>query len=376
MLAILYTNLMNRKKVLFVVTKSNWGGAQRYVYDLATQISKEYEPVVASGPGGILLQKLSTASVRVHELPALMRDISALTDLRALRELYTLMRTERPHIVHLNSSKAGFLGAIAARLAGVPRIIFTVHGWPYTEPVSRLTKFVRWVAVLVTMLLVHRTITVSHFAGLFSPLGLTTETIYNGIMPIDFLPRDTARAELCAGVKCDEKAFMFGTIAELHANKGIDILVRATALIRDVQVIVIGDGEARQELESLIYELNLEDRVHLIGFVDGAARYLKAFDAFILPSRTEALGYVLLEAGAAKLPVIASAVGGIPEVIHDQVSGAHFHGFSELALAEVMHEFTISPNTTERYAQALQTHVEREFGLDGMVQETLAVYEH
>jgi glycosyltransferase involved in cell wall biosynthesis len=371
----LYTYPMARKKVLYLITKSNWGGAQRYVYDLATRLPDGYEPVVVGGAGGVLLEKLKQASIRTVHIPALARDIDAFNDFSAVLQLYRLIRKERPHIVHLNSSKAGFLGAIAARCAGVTHIVFTVHGWPFNEPVSKLSKFIRWCAILVTMLLVHRTITVSRFATMLAPLGIHTKTIHNGIAPIDFLTRDEARAEICARAGIPSDSFIFGTIAELHINKGIDILIEATYLVDNVQVVVIGEGEERQELEFLIRELKLEDRVHLIGFLDSAARYLKAFDAFILPSRTEALGYVLLEAGAAEVPVIASAVGGIPEVIHDQVSGDLFHAFNDLALAESMQIYKTSPNTIRHYSEALKAHVDRYFNLDIMVQKTLIAYE-
>lgn len=367
---------MTRKKVLYVITKSNWGGAQRYVHDLATNLPETYESVVAAGDHGLLFSKLHLQKVRTICVPGLARDISLVSDVIGLWELCRLFRQERPHVVHLNSSKAGFLGAIAARLMGVRHIVFTVHGWPFNEPVSYLSKFIRWGATLVTILLVHRTIAVSHFGTLLSPLGLKTKTIHNGIQPIDFLSREEARRELCARAGISEDSFIFGSIAELHVNKGFDILIEATYLVDDVQVIVIGEGEERPPLEQLIKELKLEDRIHLIGFIDNAARYLKAFDAFVLPSRTEALGYVLLEAGMAEIPVIASAVGGIPEIIEDQVSGDLFHAFNDLALAESMEEFKSSPNTIRHYADALKAHVERNFNLHTMIDKTVAMYEH
>jgi glycosyltransferase involved in cell wall biosynthesis len=278
--------------------------------------------------------------------------------------------------VHLNSSKAGFLGAIAARLARIRHVVFTVHGWPFNEPVSYLSKFVRWSATLLTILLAHRTIAVSHFGTLLSPFGLKTKTIHNGIGPIEFLDRSAARKELCARAGISEKGFIFGTIAELHVNKGIDVLIEATYLVDDVQVIVIGEGEERAVLEELIRDLKLENRVHLIGFIDNASRYLKAFDTFVLPSRTEALGYVLLEAGLAEVPVIASAVGGIPEIVQDQISGDLFHAFNDLALAESMEEFKRSPNTIAHYAEALKAHVEHYFTVRIMIDKTLILYEH
>lgn len=367
---------MSKKKVLYVITKSNWGGAQRYVHDLATHLPPEYEPVVAAGEHGLLFSKLHTKKVRTITVPGLARDIDLLTDMKALWELYLLFRRERPHIVHLNSSKAGFIGAVAARLTGVRHIVFTVHGWPFNEPVSYVSKALRWSITLLSILLVHRTIAVSHFGTLLSPLGLKTKTIHNGVDEVAYIDKATARKELCALAGIPEDGFIFGTIAELHANKGIDVLIEATYIVDDVQVIVIGEGEERETLEQLIKDLKLEKRVHLVGFIDNAARYLKAFDAFILPSRTEALGYVLLEAGMAEVPVIASAVGGIPEIIQDQVSGDLFHAFNDLALAESMEEFKRSPNTIRHYAEALKAHVEHSFNMHVMIEKTVALYEH
>lgn len=363
------------KKVLYVITKSNWGGAQRYVHDLATNLPPEYEAVVAAGSEGLLFAKLKRHHVRTIVVPGLGRDIRLLDDLNALVELYRLFRKERPHVLHLNSSKAGFLGALAGRLAGVRHIVFTVHGWPFNEPVSKLKKFVRWSATLVSMLLVDRAIAVSHFGTLLAPLGIKTVTIHNGIPALELIPREEARRELCEKTGVPYDAFIFGSIAELHANKGLDVLIEATYLVDDVYVIVIGEGEERGSLEKLIADLDLGKRVHLVGFIDNASRYLRAFDAFVLPSRTEALGYVLLEAGMAEVPVIASAVGGIPEIIEDQISGDLFHSLNDLALAESMREFTTSPNTIRHYAEALKAHVQKYFSIEVMVHKTVGLYE-
>jgi glycosyltransferase involved in cell wall biosynthesis len=225
------------------------------------------------------------------------------------------------------------------------------------------------------MLLSHHTITVSHFDMLLSPLGLYSTTVHNGIGRIPLLPREDARAEICVRAKVDEDSFIVGTIAELHMNKGIDVLIQAAYLVPEVQVIVIGEGEERPALERLIKELGLDERVHLIGFIDEASRYLKAFDTFVLPSRKEGLPYAILEAGAAEVPVIASAVGGIPEIVNDQLSGDLVHAFNDEALAESIREFRDSPNTRRHYAEMLKTRIERYFGLDDMVKKTVEVYE-
>jgi glycosyltransferase involved in cell wall biosynthesis len=364
-----------RSKVLFVITKGSWGGAGRYLYDLSIALQDEYDVVVATGGTGLLEQKLKQRHIRTRIVPNLARDMHATKDVWALYELYKVFRAERPDIVHLNSSKAGAIGALAARLAGVPRIVFTVHGWAFNEPVSRIAKAFRWVASLVTMLLSHKTITVSHFDMLLSPLGLHSQTIHNGIAEIAFHPRTEARQHILKRAGIPEDAFVFGTIAELHTNKGIDLLIQAAYLVDDVHVVVIGEGEERKALEALIADLDLGHRVHLIGFIDEAYRYLKAFDVFVLPSRKEGLPYAILEAGQAGVPVIAAAVGGVPEIVSDQISGDLVHAFNDLPLAESMKEFYTSPNTIQHYADALKARVERYFTVHDMVRKTRDVYE-
>ncbi|MDE2079328.1 MAG: glycosyltransferase [Patescibacteria group bacterium] len=361
-----------KKKLLFVITKSNWGGAQRYVYDLAASLNTDYDLAVAAGGGGILLERLRGTGIRTIPLSSLARDIHTKGDVAAFFELYRLFRRERPDIVHLNSSKAGALGALAARLAGVPRVIFTVHGWPFNEPVSPLSKTFRWSASLATLLLCHESITVSRFGEMHAPLGLKTVMIHNGIETPQFLPRSEARAKL--GI-AENAPFIIGTIAELHRNKGIDILIDALPQVAHALLVIVGDGEERAALETRVTRLQLEERVEFAGFVPDASSLLKAFDLFVLPSRTEALGYVLLEAGAAGMPVVASTVGGIPEVIEDGLSGALFPAYDADALAETLNTLMASPGTRAHYGERLAENTARYFNLRGMVKKTVEVYE-
>jgi hypothetical protein len=158
-----------KKKVLITVTKSNFGGAQRYVFDLATTLPKDkFEVSVVSGgtgaanaASGTLEQKLREAHIPIFFIKAFMRDISFRQEWRALRELVALYRTEKPDIVHLNSSKAGGLGALAARIARVPRIVFTVHGLPQDEDRGALTRMLIALATWASFILSHRVIAIS-----------------------------------------------------------------------------------------------------------------------------------------------------------------------------------------------------------------------
>src|SRR3989344_6929292 len=136
---------MEKKKVMYLITKATWGGAQRYVYDLSTNIPKsEFEPIVAYGTRGKLADELEPAGIATRQLPSLGRDVAIVSDIKSFFEMLRIIRELKPDVVHLNSSKAAALGALAARIARAPNIIFTVHGWPFGEKRNPFTKILLW----------------------------------------------------------------------------------------------------------------------------------------------------------------------------------------------------------------------------------------
>src|SRR3989344_3250000 len=325
-----------RKKVLLVITKSNFGGAQRYVYDFATSLPKEnFEVVVAFGQGGELQERLKKADVRTIYLETLQRDVSVIKDFDVFFELIKIFRTERPDVVHLNSSKIGGTGSVAARVCDIPKIIFTAHAWAFNEKRNFISRIIIAILQWITVLLCHKTITVSESLAkqiLIFPFISKSKikVVYNGLDNIDFENRDQSRHKH-SSKQAEKRDLMLnhsvwiGTISELHKNKGVDIALSAFAKIAkkydQIIYVVIGEGEEREKLTRQISELGLSDRAFLVGFVPEAKRYLKAFDIFTLTSRTEALPYVILEAGLAGLPIVASAAGGIPEIINSEETG-------------------------------------------------------
>ena len=284
------------QKILFVITKSNWGGAQRYVFDLARSLpKKEWSVGVVLGGtglpgagGGKLEEELRHRDIRTLFVPSFMRDVSLLTEWRTFKHLSNLFATEQPDIVHLNSSKAGGLGAVSARLAGVPMIVFTVHGAPWQEDRGVLARGVIAVASWITFLFCHRVIVISQDA--FERIrslpfcGKKTRLVHNGIEPLEFLPKEAAREAL--GI--DTSQPVLGAVGELVWNKGYHVLLRAVGVLKrrgiNVYVCIVGDGEERKFIETLVQEEDIEDRVHLAGFVQDAYKILKAFDIFVLPS--------------------------------------------------------------------------------------------
>jgi len=297
------------KKVLFVITKSNWGGAQRYVFDLATHLQNEqFETAVAFGQDGLLAAKLTEAGIPTHPIQSLQRDVSIGADLQSIFEL-------KPDVVHLNSSKAAGIGALAARLAGVPRIIFTAHGWPFWEQRSFFSRTLIFIFSWLTALLSHNVIVVSDYdlsvAQKMPFVGRKTTRIYNGI-DLNF------SSQLESGSFVREQfpkgAAITGTIGELNKNKNQIALIEQAKNNPTMYVAICGEGENRSYLQGKIAAYGLQDRVKLFGFVE-PRMVLKGFDTFALPSLKEGLPYVLLEARAAGLPIIANRVGGVGEIL-------------------------------------------------------------
>jgi len=322
-----------KKKILYIVTKSNFGGAQRYVFDLATHLdTSTYTPIVAFGGQGTLKEKLEHNHIRTISIPKLERDIHLFKEFSVLRSLYQLYKREQPDIVHVNSSKSGGLGALAGRLYNLTskehtmRIIFTAHGWPFKERVSFIKKLIRFILSWITTIFAHAIIVVSkddrHRARFFIGARHKIHHIYNGIAPYTLHTPEQAQEIISkyAHIPLSEykKSTCIISIGELTKNKGFRYGITAlTTLPKDFIYIIIGDGEDRERLEQHIRKQGLQNRVFMIGYIRDASTLLSGADIFLLPSEKEGLPYVLLEALYAHIPMVASHIGGIPEILKE-----------------------------------------------------------
>jgi glycosyltransferase involved in cell wall biosynthesis len=382
-----------KQKILFVITKASWGGAQRYVYDLATGLdTSKFEVAVAVGGEGALKKHLAAKKIPVLALKHLGRDVNLLGDIDAFIELLSLIRSERPDIVHVNSSKAGILGAIVGRIGGVKKIIFTSHGWAFNEtrtlPSRLLFKFIHWLTVLLSTMTIANSESTKRDMAHLPFIAEKIKVVYPGRHIEKFASQATSRQTLMALL--DSRKFMtaglrgkealwIGTIAELHPNKGLGYLIKAVATLdkknKNVSLIIISDGDEYDNLLYMVKSLGLEKRVFLAGFVDGAAHLLKAFDIFALPSITESFGYVLLEAGAAGLPVVASNVGGIPEIIENGKTGILRKPRDSDSFAWALDMLASNPAKRKILGENLKKKVETQFTLGKMLKETVRIYE-
>jgi glycosyltransferase involved in cell wall biosynthesis len=375
---------MQRTNICYVITKSNFGGAQKYVFELATSLhSDAFTVTVALGGEGLLKTKLEAAGIRTVVIPHLERDVSLINEFRVFFFLFNFFRRERCDVVHLNSSKIGGLGSVTAFLAGVPRIIFTAHGFAFNEQRSRVSKlflkFLYWIIMVVSDTTIAVSGAIKEQVHGWPFVHKKIIVIHNGVKPISFLLKEVAREQLATmNPSLDLTRPWVGTIAELHPIKGLDILIDAVAEIHkthpEYQFVVLGEGEQRTTLEKQIVSRNLKNTFILQGFTNNAATYLKAFDLLVLPSRSEALALVILEAGLAGLPVVASRVGGIPEVITDQVSGLLVPKENTQALRDALLRTLTEKEFAHNMATELHKKVSGTFSFERMLAQTIELY--
>jgi glycosyltransferase involved in cell wall biosynthesis len=376
-------------KVLILITKSNWGGAQRYVYDLATNLPKDkFDVEVMSGGNGILIDNLIQSGINANGDLPVKRDVSIFEDINVFFKLFNLFRTKRPYVLHLNSSKIGGIGALAGRLAGIKNIIFTAHGWAFNENRSSLSKIVIKILHWITIILSHNTIMVSE--ALYSQIinwpfiKNKITIIHNGIKPEPVFSKIHARNELAKfsasfsealKAKSMKDTIVIGSVGELHHIKGFDYSIRAIHNFnKKILYLIIGTGEDREKLQKLISDLKLESNVILMGFVPQASQYFKAFDIFLIPSLSEGLPYMALEAGLASLPIISSSVGGIPEIIEDMKSGILIQSKNSKEIKHAIEFYMTHKKVQKEHSIEINKKILNDFSIEKMVEETVKVY--
>lgn len=371
-------------KVLYLITKSNWGGAQRYVYDLATNLDKNrFEAVVVLGGDGTLKELLIHAGIRVITIKSLERDISLRKEWAFIQELWRILRAERPPVLHVNSSKAGAVGTLLGRLARVPRVFFTAHGWAFNEDRPFWQKFIIKIIHWLTVLFSHKTIAVSgaivrqmNWPGAHNKMKIIHPGRSIGVM----YQKEAARTQLAnetLGLQSHLSDPWILTIAELHPIKRLNVLIDAMKTVSQqsptVRCIIIGEGTMRLALEAQIKKAGLTQHVFLLGNITEAARFLPAGDLFVLPSKSESYGYVLHEAGLAGLPVVACDVGGIPDIITHNQTGRLVKPDDVPALTREITHFLQHTDKWQVYAHNLQSAMKQRTA-QKMVEATCALY--
>lgn len=360
-----------KKHVVIAVTLAKPGGAQVFVLQLATFLKNQgHRVTVIAGDGDWLFTQCVEASISFQRVNALGREIQPVRDLRALLELYRIIRELHPDAIHLNSSKMGVLGSIAATLSLVPRIVYCIAGWSFLESLSSWKKKVYIFAERYSA--GYKDVIVCLHAGdkeVASRLKIRghedTQIIPNGI---DLPELDRARhtrkiARHLLGLHADR--FVFGTIGHFYPAKDLPRYLEACAIVHErlpeALFVLIGDGQERDAIVAARTRLALSDHVLLLGTREQAARELTAFDVFVLPSVKEGMPFTLLEAMAASLPCVMTDVGANRWVLGS--TNWVVPPQSATALAEAMIEVALDRTRAITQGRAARSEVENRFPL-------------
>lgn len=381
-----------KKRILFVITQSELGGAQQFLARLLERLDKNRFDclVVAGADGRDALAPLLPPHVIYQVARHLKRDPNFMDDILSVAELRSIFRQYRPDTIFLNSSKAGFNGSLATRLipaASRGTVIYRIGGWAFNDPRpgwQRLLFFVLekvsagWKDYIVVNnqrdydLALRRRIQPRRKVVL----------IHNGIDPyMEFVPPDQARAyfsEMMTRLPLSDSdeqivppqdPFFIGVIANFYPTKGLETLIDALAEVKTpFKTIICGEGTLRSKLQQRIVDRGLEKNVVLVGKVNNAWHYLKAFDLMVIPSLKEGFPWVALEAMAAKVPVLATQVGALPELIDSGRNGVLVPPRDSHALALAINNLIADERS--RSQMVLQAHQDiiKQFDIRAMVE--------
>lgn len=377
------SEINHKKRILFIITQSDFGGAQRFLLNLLSRIGSHYDIRVALGSdgGNELTDKLKSLNIEISTLENLKRDISPVNDIKAVFEIKKLIENFKPDTLFLLSSKAGFIGSLATRYIDMSiyprprqsaaesrrnlRVIYRIGGWTFNDPWPKWKKKL-WIKLEKLSASWKDVIIVNnrHDLEQARKLGITPRDtlilIHNGVDPyeLEFLPRDEARLKLFEKLsrrsgKIFQADTIIGTMANLYPAKGIKFLIETAEYFKNTGntvFMVIGDGPMKKELELSIKYYGLEKRVFLLGQLPDAYRFIPAFDIFILPSVKEGFPWALIEAMAAKLPVIATRVGAVPEIIENGKNGFIVEPANPAALAGKIKELIANDHLRQEFA--------------------------
>ena len=353
-------------KILHVDPETGFGGGERQVAGLVRHLARRgHENLLAVAPGGALAARVPAPDARLRPL-SIRNDVDVLAALRLRREI----RAEHPDIVHFHTSRAHAMSLWIGRT----RAIVTRRMDYRLRPGRRADLlYNRLVAAVVA---ISNDVRQKLLAAGVRPEQI--RVIHSAVEPPAGLPGAAGRAAARARYGIASGEFAIGVVAALERRKAHDVLLHALAAtlskLPPLRVLFCGDGSERAALARLTRELGLESRVRFLGELGQVADVLAALDLFVLPSRHEGLGVAVLEAMAAGVPVVASAVGGLPEAVDDGRTGLLVPPEDPRALGVAIAELAADVERARRMGIAGRARVLAEFSMERMADAYEALY--
>lgn len=376
-------------RVVHLVTRLDLGGAQQNTLYTAGHLDPaRFDVAVGCGPGGLLddearrLCALPARPFRLRFFPTLVRRVSPLDDLRALFHLAAWLREERPDVVHTHSSKAGILGRLAARLAGVSKVVHTYHGFGFHERQNRLVRGFYVALERLCVALSDWTLFVSEDNRRWGErLGLAQlgrHSILRSGVRLAELPAEVDRGRKRAELGCTGGGPLVVSVGNLKPQKDPEAFVRVAARCVEAEpearFLLIGDGELRARVEGQLAARGLQGKVLLPGWRRDTAEILAAADLFVLTSLWEGLPRALVEAMKTGLPCVCYAAGGVRDILRDDENGCLVEPGDEEGMARRILALLREPERARALGRKAAASIGQEFDIDGMVRSQESLY--
>jgi glycosyltransferase involved in cell wall biosynthesis len=354
-----------RKTILYVITKSELGGAQGHVYDLIKSRYQDYNVHLAVGTPGLLTEKMAELGVKVHILPNLQRRINLPQDLQAIRQCIGVIRSIKPDLIHCHSGKAGVVARVAAWICRVP-VIFTAHGWGFDPRSPRLQRNIALGVEKILAPITTKTICVSESdrqlaIALKVAAPRSIVTIHNGIV----------NEPIPTAVPARQPPKLIMVARFNRGQKDQHTLMQAIARLEQP---IVGTGPDWEESKNMAKDLQITDRVVFLGDRLDVPDLLADAQIFVLSTHYEGAPISILEAMRCGLPIIATNVNGIPEQVTDRVTGLLVPHQDVNALAEAIATLIADPHTRQQMGAAGYQKFLQEFTVEQMVDKTQILY--
>lgn len=376
-------------KIARIITRMDLGGAQRAVLHLSRGLdTRRFEQMVITGDGGLLLQELAgISSIRHQVIPEMTRRISAgavWTDILSIRRICQILRLFGPHIVHTHTPKAGIVGRWAARLAGVPKIVHTYHGFGFSPQHPRWQRTVYVGLEKATARITTRFVAVSDPSRVLGQsYGIFRREecalIRSGVDFADFrgLSIDKAQKKIELGLEPSDK--IVGVVASFTPAKALHLFLEAAAKIAleipRVCFVMVGDGSLRPQLEAQAERLGIGSALRMLGWRHDVPELLRTFDVFLLTSCWEGLPRSLVEAFLSGVPAVASQVDGIGEVVQEGRNGLLVPPGNAAAMAAAVIRLLKDKPLRQTMGEQAQSSVD-DFSLQKMLKDYSDLYEN
>lgn len=377
---------MKPRRVLHVIRPAE-GGMKGHLLTLTAGLKNSgYEIEVACPEESSLAREIQAQGLAVHYIN-LVGPLSPVGDYRCIIQLHKILQRGKYDIVHFHGAKAGLVGRIAALAAGCPGTVLTTHNFIIYDEVPLVKKILFRYGEMLLSRVTTRIITVSKAlkTDLIHNYRINSNLIipvYNGIDTTKYmLPRDDHAIK--AGGGFGQAKYVVGTVARMAPQKGLQYLLEAMALINrldparagEIVCVVAGDGPLRAGLEKLAGELGLGIQVIFPGFIDDVPGFLACLDVFVVPSIAEGLSITTIEAMAAGLPVVASRVGGLPELVTEGVTGYLVEPRNPRDLADAVLRVLGQPEQAKSMGEKAREMACQRFSIEAMVNDTCQVYD-